>query len=89
MKIKLLIGTALAAMLAFPLSQAAASEMVGMQLGKTAEEIKTSLTTQGYEVRKVETEDRELEAYALKDGKRLEIYIDPMTGAVTRIKGEQ
>ena len=40
------------------------------------EEIKAQLTTQGYEVRKVEIEDGMYEAYALKDGKRYEVYLD-------------
>ena len=84
----LFVGTAIATALGAPLGFAAASELIGIQAGKTAEEVKTSLTTQGYEVRKVETEDGELEAYALKDGKRFEIYVDPTTGAVSRIKSE-
>ena len=38
--------------------------------------IKTTLTEQGYEVRKVQVEDGAYEAYALKDGKKYEIYMD-------------
>lgn len=41
-----------------------------------AEAIKTQLTEQGYEVRKVEVEDGMYEAYAMKDGERYEIYLD-------------
>ena len=41
-----------------------------------AEQIKSQLTEQGYEVRKVETEDGMYEAYALKEGARYEIYLD-------------
>ena len=85
-KNKLLTGTALAAVLAFPLALSAASEMVGMQAGKTTEEITATLAAQGYEVRKVEAEDGELEAYVVKNGKRLEIYVDPASGAVTKVK---
>lgn len=41
-----------------------------------AEEIKATLTEQGYEVRRVTTEDGMYEAYALKDGHRYEIYLN-------------
>jgi len=46
------------------------------------DDIKKALTAQGYEVRKIEEEDGCYEAYALKDGKKFEIYINPTTGAV-------
>lgn len=82
----LLAGTAIAALAVASLGLAAAAEMVGMQAGKTADEIRASLTAQGYEVRKVKPEDGKLEAYALKDGKLYEIYVDPATGAVTAVK---
>lgn len=85
---KLLAGTAIAALVAVPLGLAAASEMVGTQAGKSADEIKASLAAQGYEVRKVKPDDGKLEAYAVKDGKLYEIYVDPATGAVTKIKEE-
>ncbi|MDE4172798.1 PepSY domain-containing protein [Phaeobacter sp. PT47_59] len=39
-------------------------------------QIRATLTEQGYEVRKIETEDGLYEAYALKDGKKLEIYMN-------------
>ncbi|MEI4232564.1 PepSY domain-containing protein [Roseovarius sp. D22-M7] len=41
-----------------------------------AEEIKATLSEQGYDVRRVKTEDGLFEAYALKDGQRYEIYLD-------------
>jgi hypothetical protein len=34
------------------------------------------LTEQGYEVRRIKTEDGMYEAYAMKDGQRLEIYVN-------------
>ncbi|CUH68577.1 hypothetical protein TG4357_03676 [Thalassovita gelatinovora] len=34
------------------------------------------LTNEGFEVRKIKVEDGSYEAYALKDGKKLEIYLD-------------
>lgn len=42
----------------------------------TTEQIKTMLSADGYEVRKVEVEDGMYEAYAMKDGNRYEIYLD-------------
>lgn len=55
-------------------------------IGKTKEEISATLKDKGYEVRKVEPEDGYLEAYALKDGKKYEIYIDPKSGNFAKSK---
>ena len=78
------------AALALPLGLAQASEtedaLVGTDAGKTPEEITASLTEQGFEVRKIETEDGTLEAYARKDGERYEIYVDRATGKVTKVE---
>lgn len=85
----LIAGTMLAAALALPASFAAASsELDGATLGKNADEITATLSAQGYEVRKVENEDGKIEAYAVKDGKTFEIYVDPASGAVTGVKAE-
>lgn len=85
----LIAGTVLAAALALPVSFAAASsELDGATLGKSADEVKSSLNAQGYEVRKIENEDGKIEAYALKDGKKFEIYVDPASGNVTEVKAE-
>jgi hypothetical protein len=82
----LIAGTALAAALALPPSFAAASsELKGASVGKTAEEITDSLVARGYEVRKVKPEDGMLEAYAMKDGKRYEVYVDTATGTVAKV----
>lgn len=40
-------------------------------------QITEKLTGEGYEVRKIDMEDGEIEVYALKDGQRLEIYLNP------------
>ena len=83
------VAGALGAALVLPLNFASASsELDGATVGKTAEEITTSLTSQGYEVRKVKPEDGMLEAYAMKDGKRYEIYVDTSTGTVAKVKAE-
>jgi hypothetical protein len=85
----LIAGTALAAVLALPLSFAAASSKLdGASVGKTADEITASLTAQGYEVKKIKPEDGMLEAYALKDGKRYEVYVNTTTGTVAKVKAE-
>ena len=82
-------GAIFAVALASPLSFAiASSELEGAQVGKTAEEIANSLIAQGYEVRKVKPEDGMLEAYALKDGRLYEIYVDTTTGTVAKVKEE-
>lgn len=39
-------------------------------------QITTMLIEQGYEVRSIEMEDGDYEAYALRDGARFEIYLD-------------
>ena len=44
--------------------------------GVTRAKVVEKLEAMGYEVRKVEREDGKLEAYALKDGRRVEIYLD-------------
>jgi hypothetical protein len=41
-----------------------------------AEAIKAMLTEQGYDVRRIKTEDGMYEAYAMKDGQRLEVYVN-------------
>lgn len=54
-----------------------AEDSHGIQLTAENEaKVKTTLTEQGYEVRKVQIEDGTYEAYALKDGKKYEIYMD-------------
>ncbi|MDP6952112.1 MAG: PepSY domain-containing protein [Alphaproteobacteria bacterium] len=65
---------------------AAATVMSGDYVGKTKAEIAANLEQHGYEVRKVEDEDGELEAYAILDRQRFEIYVDPQTGNVVKIE---
>lgn len=55
-------------------------------LGTTMDEVKTTLTEMGYEVRKAEMEDGELEVYFIKDGKMGEVYVDQTTGQVTKLE---
>ncbi len=44
------------------------------------------LRARGYDVRKIKREGSCLEAYAIKDGKRVELYMDPTNGKVVRMK---
>ncbi|MHC0052962.1 PepSY domain-containing protein [Actibacterium sp. D379-3] len=41
-----------------------------------AQQIRTRLQQEGYEVRKIEAEDGMIEVYALKNGMRYELYLD-------------
>lgn len=43
---------------------------------ETREAIHTKLAEQGYEVRKIKTEDGLYEAYVIKDGVRQELYLN-------------
>ena len=64
----------------------AADVATGDALGKTEAEISASLTAMGYDVRKFKMEDGLIEAYAVKDGATLEVFVDPATGAVAKTK---
>ena len=80
-------GTALVVGLALPLSGAsAATEMLGSHLGTTSKEVTANLKSMGYTVRRFENEDGMLEGYAMKSGKRYEVYVDTKTGVVKRFK---
>ncbi|MGY9047831.1 hypothetical protein P775_09000 [Puniceibacterium antarcticum] len=58
-----------------------ASESVVLDTAKT-QEITSSLTAQGYEVRRVDVEDGMFEVYALRDGKKVELYLDAAMNVV-------
>lgn len=83
----LIASAALTATLTLPVNSAsAAAAEKGGYAGKTEAEITKSLQDQGYEVRKVEVEDGFLEAYALLNGERYEIYVNPKTGEIVKIE---
>ena len=42
----------------------------------TAAQLRDKLAAEGYEVRKIDSEDGMIEVYALKDGARVELYLD-------------
>jgi hypothetical protein len=85
---RLTLALAAAAGLAAAAPALAADVAPGSVVGTDDAAIRAALTAEGYEVRKVESEDGRIEVYAVKDGKRLEIYVDGRTGAVTRVKEE-
>jgi hypothetical protein len=81
-----LIAAAAFAALAAPAF--AADVAVGQSVGTEEAAIRAALTAEGYDVRKFDSEDGEIEVYAVKDGKRLEIYVSPETGKVEKVKEE-
>ena len=56
---------------------------IGATLGASLTDIETALTVEGYTVTKIETDDGRTEVYAHDDAQRIELYLDPVTGAVT------
>ena len=55
-------------------------------LGTTLQEIRTSVTAMGYEIRKSEIERGKIEIYVVGNGQQGEVYVNPQTGAVTKIE---
>lgn len=72
---------ALALALALPVS-AYASSSDGAMTAERKTEITNKLTADGYEVRKIDVEDGMIEAYVLKDGQRIELYLDTALNVV-------
>ena len=66
-------------------ADAAGDLLPGTMLGTTPESITASLTAMGWELRKLDTEDGAIEAYAVKGAQMAEIHVDPATGAVVKI----
>jgi anti-sigma-K factor RskA len=77
---------AIAALLIAATPALAAALEVGQDMGKTAEAVTAALKSDGYEVRKVETEDGKIEVYMVKDGKMSEIYVSAETGKITKVE---
>ncbi len=51
--------------------------------------VKAKTAEQGYEVRRIKREDGCYEAYAItKDGARVELYINPVTGVIVKTKNK-
>ncbi len=77
---------ALIAMMALATPALAEDVTMDSVLGTTMEEVQASLTAMGYEVRKAEMEDGKIEVYFVRDGQMGEVYVNPQTGAVTKLE---
>jgi hypothetical protein len=69
--VSLAVATALS--LSAPAGFASSSSEVSSEVST---QIQDKLTTQGYEVRKIQMEDGLYEVYVIKEGQRLELYLD-------------
>ena len=54
----------------------------------TQAKVTEQLTAQGYEVRRIDSEDGMIEVYAVMGDKMAEIYVDPTTGEVVKLSDE-
>jgi hypothetical protein len=82
----------LAAGLAAALAATAAAAVEpapGARLGTDAAAVAESLAADGWTLTKYEREGRSLEVYAEKDGRRVEMKLDPDTGVVREIEEER
>lgn len=79
----------LAAALALATAPAFAADLeIGTMLGTTEEAITAALTEMGWEMRKLDTEDGMIEAYAVMGDEMAEIYVDAATGEIVKISNE-
>lgn len=70
---------------------AQATPAVGDEVGTTPETATAALKAKGCTVKEFEAEDGKIEAKCSDDasGKALEVYIDPASGKVVEVKGEE
>lgn len=60
---------------------------MGTELGTSPEAVKTALTDMGWDVRKLDMEDGMIEAYAVMGKQMAEIYVDPTSGQIVKVAG--
>ncbi len=77
---------ALIAMMALATPALAEDVTMDSILGTTMEEVQASLTAMGYEVSKADMEDGKIEVYFVRDGQMGEVFVNPQTGAVTKLE---
>lgn len=65
---------------------ALAAVSVGDTLGTTEDDVRAALTSQGYMVEEIETEDGEIEAEVSMDGQEMEVVVDAQTGQVLEME---
>lgn len=70
------------------LASPALAEGLGMDtvLGTTMEQVQSTLTEMGYDVRKAEMDDGKIEVYFVKDGKMGEAYVSSQTGKIIKLE---
>jgi hypothetical protein len=69
--------TRIAALAALALALAAPAARAEDEVdAATQEKVTAQLTAEGYEVRKIEAEDGLIEAYVVKDGKAMSLFLD-------------
>jgi len=64
----------------------AAEPAPGSFLGKYPEAVAQALASQGYRVREIERDEGYMAVEAYKEGREVEIYVDPQNGEVVRVK---
>ena len=52
----------------------------------SVEEATAKVTAMGYDVRKMKVDDGCYEAYGIKDGRKYEVYINPVTAEVVKLE---
>lgn len=74
--------------LAFATPALASELSTDMVLGTNMTNVQSKLTDMGYQVRKSEIENGDIEVYVVKGGKKFEIYVSMASGKITRIKSK-
>lgn len=82
---RLLLGSTTALLLAAG-AALAVEPTLGTRLGTTIGEIAAALEAEGYSVTKFERDDGRIEVTALRDDRRIELYIDPASGEVVKLE---
>ena len=78
-----IVITAAAVLFALPaLAQELTTDTV---LGKNVDEVKATLASMGYEIRKSEMEDGLIEVYFVKGNQMGEAYVDGTTGKIAKL----
>ncbi|RBW54817.1 PepSY domain-containing protein [Ruegeria sp. A3M17] len=62
---------------------------LGDKLGTSEADIRATLEAQGYQIRKIEFEDGEIEVELIKDGVETELVLSETDGVVTAIELEE
>ncbi len=77
---------AAAALIAVAAPALAVEPVPGALLGTDPAAIAAALQDSGWTIREIEREKGRIEVKAQRDGRRLEVYVDAATGAVSKIE---